>query len=137
MNGIENDSLEKKLAMIVKDASPSFYKLHIFSVIQDWYGGLGYSELRKTVSPEQLDRIKKDPLQDYGEFGAQTVVLVDIDIIPFYDIGEYRVEGEIDNLFAKCENEYLVKGAEKIWDKYLNDEFEVGIANTEINKGDE
>jgi len=137
MNGIENDSLEKKLAMIVKEANPSFYKLNIFSVIQDWYGGLGYQELSKTVSPEQLDGIRKDPLQDYGRFGAQTVVLVSIDIIPFYDIGEYRVEGEVDNLFAKCENKYLVQGAEEIWDKYINDEFELSIANTKINKGDE
>jgi len=137
MNGIENDSLEKKLAMIVKEANPSFYKLNIFSVIQDWYGGLGYQELSITVSPEQLGGIRKDPLQDYGRFGAQTVVLVNIDIIPVYDIGEYRVEGEVDNIFAECENKYLVKGAEEIWDKYISDEFEASIADTEINKGDE
>jgi hypothetical protein len=137
MNGIENDSLEKKLTMIVKEAKPSFYKLKIFSVIQGWYGGLGYQELSKTVSPEQLDGIRKDPLQDYGKFGAQTVVLVDIDMIPFYDIGEYRVEGKVGNLFAECENKHLAKEAEKIWDKYINDEFDAAIANTEINKGDE
>jgi hypothetical protein len=60
------------------------YELEGFLVATDWYGNKGFVHLLIKTNPQGLEKIKKDPLQDYIEFGVQSIDYVQLDV--------YRIE---------------------------------------------
>jgi len=53
------------------------YKLIGLVVATNWYGVKGFSHLLIETDPDGLEKIKKDPLQDYINYGVQSVDYVD------------------------------------------------------------
>jgi len=113
MNRLEIVSkLENDIQELVENVSPSLYRLNVISVIEDKDGRIGVGELHLTVDHKLLEEIKKNPLQDFAGYdGVKTVISVNIDVIPLYDIGEYYIEGKVENISAVCDSFDLWKKA--------------------------
>lgn len=114
----------KKVETIVLD-KPDEYDLVITLVVQGWYGGLGGGIYRKTVTSDQLEIIRKNPLQDYINYGVQAVVYADIEIYPIYHIGDYTVKSNtsMDDRITAWNNkvEYLHDRARDFIERLMND----------------
>ena len=65
------------------------YKLYIEQIMTDWYGEQGFGKWTATVSDEGFEEIKKDPRQDFIDFG---VASVDYTRIEAYKIEEIEHE---------------------------------------------
>jgi len=96
---------------VFKDLSFSEeYSLYGFVTVHDWYGRKGFENLLINTDKEGYERIKKDPLQDYIQFGVQSVdfadffpvrkiKLVKTEELPRIEVGEYDL--------TEKEEEYL------------------------------
>jgi hypothetical protein len=113
MNRLEIVSkLENDIQELVDNVSPYLYRLSIISVIEDKDGRIGVGELHLTVGYELLEEIKKNPLKDFAGYdGVKTVISVNINATPLYDIGEYYIEGKVENISAVCDSDDLWKKA--------------------------
>ncbi len=70
---------------------PVGYDLEITMVALTWYGRMVGGIYKKYANANKMDEIRKDPLQDYVNFGFQAVLCVDIQIYPEYVSGYYRI----------------------------------------------
>lgn len=59
----------------ILDEANAYERYHLFghTVVTDWYGNKGYSVLLIETDKEGYEEIKKNPLQDYLNFGVQSV----------------------------------------------------------------
>ena len=84
--------------------------LNGYIVVTDWYGNHGWKKLHIITDDKGLKEIKANPLQDYIQFGAQSVDYADFDIsseISIYkdidriEVGKYNLTPEEENAFIE------------------------------------
>jgi len=57
------------------------YDIYGIIVLRTWYGNLGLQEVEiKNIERNRLSDIKKNPLQDYNQFGAQAIEYVSLTV---------------------------------------------------------
>ena len=115
---------------------PTDYDIFIRSVVKSWMGYVMSGMWFKRVSAEELVEIRRDPLQDFANFGVQDVIFVEIECYPIYRIDEYTVkrstpEGDMISAWNKnCM--HLKDEAEKVYEEMMMDYFENRIAPQHI-----
>jgi len=72
------------------------YELEGFMIGTDWYGHKGANHLLIKTDQQGLEKIKKEPLQDYIQFGLQSVDYVELRVyrIEKYERKGYRITKE-------------------------------------------
>ena len=68
------------------------YKLMGLMVSTDWYGRRGFNHLLIETTPQGLEKIEKEPLQDYINFGVQSVDYV---IFQVFQVEKYKRGGRV------------------------------------------
>ena len=66
------------------------YELEGFMIGTDWYGNRGANHLLIRTNQQGLEKIRKEPLQDYIQFGLQSIDYVEFRV---YRIEEYTRKG--------------------------------------------
>jgi len=79
---MKKEKIEKKVS----------YELNGFMVVTNWYNQVGWTGLVINTDDKGLEEIKKEPLQDYINFGVQSVDYVYLDV--------FKIETWIDKDIA-------------------------------------
>jgi len=91
------------------------YRINGITVATDWYDNKRYMHLFIETDEEGLDRIKIDPLQDYPDFGFQSVDYVYLNV--------YRADVAITKDFLierVCKNPVVIEKGKKPNDPDIN-----------------
>ena len=100
--------------IIPKDKLPKTvteqYDLHGFVTVTTWYGNRGWKKLHIITNEKGYENIKKNPLQDYIEFGVQSVdyaefqptkTLILSKPLPKIEAGKYNLSEKEEEAFIE------------------------------------
>jgi len=81
------------------------YKLIGLVVATNWYGVKGFSHLLIETDPDGLKKIKENPLQDYINYGVQSIDYVDFLVYKteYYKRNGYKIFKETEEPIEEIE----------------------------------